>query len=192
MRLRSVSSLALLALLVAPEPAHACSCVQVPPAQAMAEHDAVFEGRVLSVEPASDPSQVMTATLEVVQHWKGVETEQVTVSTAAMESVCGVSFEVGTSWLVYADVENGALRTGLCSRTRRIEEADEDLAELGADVVLVEVGEDDEVEAPAAEPPARGGCASCTIGAPGGLGFAGLSTFALLALALVARRRPGA
>ena len=163
----SLLAAALAALFVlAPSGAHACSCVQTSPEVALAEHDAVFEGRVLEVEPASSPAGRLRATLEVVQHWKGVETERVVVTTAAMESTCGVAFEVGTSWLIYADLEEGELRTGLCSRTRRIEDAAEDVASLGAGVVPVEITEDDEVEAePEDERPARGGCASCAIGA---------------------------
>ena len=54
------------------------------------------------------------------------------------------------------------MTVSLCSRTARIEDASEDLAELGAGVVPVDVGEGDEVEDEAPrERPARGGCASC-------------------------------
>jgi hypothetical protein len=141
-------------------PARACSCLQMPPRQVFEESDAVFEGRVLEIVPNDNG---ITARLEVVQSWKGVEIERVEVRTAGDSAACGIAFEVGTSWLVYADDENGVLSTGLCSRTARIEEAEEDLAALGAGVVPVEVDEDDEVEEPETnEPPARGGCASCS------------------------------
>jgi len=154
------SILGLLAL--APGRAAACSCVALTAEEALAGHDAVFEGRVLELRRSDDPAGATVAVLEVVQHWKGIEAERVEVSTAAQESMCGVSFEVDTSWMIYAERAGDALTTGLCSRTRPMSAADEDRAFLGAGVVPVEVTEEDEVEPPAEdEPPARGGCGSC-------------------------------
>jgi hypothetical protein len=141
-----------------PAEVFACMCVEVPPANALAEHDAVFEGRVISVERRDGQ---LIAELEVVQHWKGMERERASVRTAESSAACGVSFEVDTSWLIYADREGDVLSTGICSRTRRIEDAEEDIAALGAAVVPIEIGPDDEVEEPD-EPPARGGCGSCS------------------------------
>jgi hypothetical protein len=172
--------------------------VQVAPAQAYAEHDAVFEGRVLEVEAPDDPSGPLRATLVVVQHWKGIEQERVVVTTPAVGSLCGVPFAPETSWLVYADREGGALSTGLCSRTRPVVEAEEDRAFLGAGVVPVEITEADEVEAPEESeaeeperpsPPARGGCASCAVGAPRAPRAGGALLALLLGLGLAARRR---
>lgn len=152
-----------LVLLVA-DPAHACSCVPIDPRQAFERADAVFEGRVLEIERATDPTSPIRVTLAVVQHWKGIDTERAVLETSAGgTAACGVPFEVHTSWLVYAAREGGALTASLCSRTSRIEDAREDLAALGAGVVPVEVGPEDEVERRAPdEPPARGGCASCS------------------------------
>ncbi|MCZ7683547.1 MAG: hypothetical protein M5U28_34125 [Sandaracinaceae bacterium] len=131
----------------------------------------------------------MRVTMEVVQHWKGVESERVVVQTAADSAMCGVAFQPETSWLVYATREGEALRAGLCSRTARIEEAAEDLAELGAGVVPVDVGEDDEVEEPASrERPARGGCASCAV-ARRDVDPPALAAALLAVLALLARRQ---
>lgn len=172
--------------------ARACSCVQVSPAQARDEHAAVFEGRVLQIfAPApGDPSGRRSVVFEVVQQWKGIESERATVSTAASSAACGVAFEADTSWLVYADDGPDGLVTGLCSRTRRIEDAEEDLAALGAGVVPVDITEADEVEPPAErEPPARGGCASCAVAArrPPPLGLA--VVFLMLVTACSRRRR---
>lgn len=175
-----------MAVALAPGSAAACSCVEITAADAFAAHAAVFEGRVLEVRRPEDPSGALVAVIEVVQQWKGVSSERVEVSTPAATSLCGIPFEPQTSWLIYADGEGAALTTDLCQRTRRIEDAAEDLAEHGAGVVPVEVGEDDEVEAPAPdEPPARGGCGSCA-GAPGGSGAA--AWIGAAALLLVTRR----
>ena len=184
----SIATLLALAAL-GPADASACSCIQVSPTRSLEEHDAVFEGRVVEIERPDDPATGrVRVTMAVVQHWKGIESERVVVTTAGMESMCGVSFAPDTSWLVYADLEGDGFTTGLCSRTRRIEEAEEDLAELGAGVVPVDITEDDEVEAPLEdEPPARGGCASCTVGAPGVTRLGPIA--ALLVLVIGARRR---
>lgn len=179
---------AALLLVLAPARALACSCMAMDVEAAFSRADAVFEGRVVEVERGSDPSAPVRVTMEVVQHWKGVESERVVVETAADSAMCGVAFAPQTSWLVYASREGGALSAGLCSRTARIEEAAEDLAELGAGVVPVDIGEDDEVEEPASrERPARGGCASCAV-ARRGVDPPALAAL-LAALALLARRR---
>lgn len=180
---------ATLLLSLAPARALACSCVAMDVEAAFSRADAVFEGRVLEVERGSDPSAPVRVTMEVVQHWKGVESERVVVQTAADSAMCGVAFQPETSWLVYATREGEALRAGLCSRTARIEEAAEDLAELGAGVVPVDVGEDDEVEEPASrERPARGGCASCAV-ARRDVDPPALAAALLAVLALLARRQ---
>ena len=160
--LAALATLAVASL--APSMGAACSCMRVPPETALAEHDAVFEGRVVSVEPEGDRLRVR---FEVVQQWKGVTTETVELRTANNSAACGVAFEADTSWLVYADAEEGGYVTGLCSRTARMSDAEEDREFLGAGEVPVEIGEDDEVE-PAAEhqAPARGGCASCAVSDP--------------------------
>jgi hypothetical protein len=147
-------------LLLVPRSALACSCVQAPPETAFAEHDAVFEGRVAQLSTQGD---ALVATFEVVQHWKGIEHESAIVRTPSSSAACGVSFEVGTSWLVYADREGGLLTTGLCSRTRRIEDAEEDVAALGAGVVPIDIRPEDEPHASRLRPVAAG-CASCTAG----------------------------
>lgn len=176
-------------LALAPGRAEACSCVATTAEEAFEGHDAVFEGRVLEVRRSDDPAGATVAVLEVVQHWKGIESERVEVSTPAQGSMCGVAFEVDTSWMIYAARAGDALTTGLCSRTRPMAEADEDRAFLGAGVVPVEVTEEDEVEPPAEdEPPARGGCGSCAAAPSRSVAGPGL-LFAALGLWITRRSR---
>ncbi|MCC6873948.1 MAG: hypothetical protein IT378_06500 [Sandaracinaceae bacterium] len=164
----------------APAPAVACTCADRTVEQTFAAADAVFEGRVISVEASASG---LRATLAVVQTWKGADHERVRVLTPAGEALCGVSFAPQTSWLVYAnELPGGELETGICLRTRPIEEAAIDVAVFGAGVVPVDVGPEDEVEPRPTEPPARGGCASCSAagrrsrgGWPGALVLAGLA-----------------
>ena len=80
--------------------------------------------------------------------WKGSIQDTVDVYSARGEESCGFEFEVGQNYLIYAriieKVENFGLHirlwlrkvelpvivTGLCTRTRLLEDAAEDLAEL--------------------------------------------------------------
>lgn len=183
--MRSLAFVTLLAATLAPRPAAACSCVEVPPQAAFDQHPAVFEGRVIELYPADDPGGVNRVVLEVVQQWKGIDHERVELTTPAASSMCGVRFEVETSWLIYADQTGDALYTDICQRTRRIEDAAEDLAVLGAGVTPVDVTEEDEVEPNADPAPARAGCASCALASD----RAPLSPLSLLVIALVVVRR---
>ena len=121
-----------------------CSCVPPgPPREALARADAVFSGRVVSVgEPrGEDPGDPGRPHVEVrivpARRWKGAAADTVTVRTPPNGAVCGYAFEVGREYLVYADGAEGAdgLRVYLCSRTRPLADAGEDLAALGAPAV---------------------------------------------------------
>ncbi len=182
---RLSATLASLALLLAADPARACSCMEIDVQGAVAQADAVFEGRVLAIEREGG---TVRATLAVVQQWKGVESERVVVETAADSAACGVAFAAETSWLVYAEREGDRLRAGLCSRTARIEDAEEDVRALGAGVVPVDIGPGDGVEEEEPdEPPARGGCASCSASSAA-LDRSGVAASLALGLLLAKRR----
>ena len=51
-------------------------------------------------------------------------------------TACGYGFEPAKSYLVYASATDGALSTNLCSRTRPMAQAAEDLAVLGMGATL--------------------------------------------------------
>jgi hypothetical protein len=69
--------------------------------------------------------------IQVDRSWKKARCGTVVVQTPSDSAMCGFGFEVGKSYLIYADMQKGKLSTNLCSRTRTIEEAGEDLAALG-------------------------------------------------------------
>lgn len=198
-----------LALVLAAPPTDACSCKPPsPPAEAMAERDAVFEARVAEVR--ADPSEGRSAvTLEVLRSWKGVDASSLTVTTSGSSASCGFHFEEGERYLVYADAVEGALWVSLCSRTAPIDSAQKDLAVLGepafvpSDSGPAAPPVDPAPSAPPppvadpspspptpspAPPPASvdGGCAGCAVGGSGephdGLGWL------LLGVALAWRR----
>jgi len=112
--------------------AGACSCPRLAPAcEAYWTADAIFRGRVEAVEraPASSSDLLRTRTVRftVLESLKGVTTSTLQVMTAGSRSTCGYSFVKGREYLVYAWLADGALRTGICSRTRALDRAHADL-----------------------------------------------------------------
>lgn len=100
----------------------ACSCLPPPPPlQALQAAAAVFDGtatRIDLVDPASafSPRRV---TFAVHTQWKGVSGGRFAVTTAADSALCGVNFELGRRYLVYAsDDAAGGHEVNLCSRTQ--------------------------------------------------------------------------
>lgn len=146
--------------------ADACDCPTQSQPDALAAAVAVFEGRVLEVSPAvvEEGAPAVKVALSVVRSWKGAEHERITLRTPGDADACGVSFARGESYVVYATEHAESLWVDRCGRTRRVADASADLQALGLGVTPVEP-KNEAKKAPAAEPPARGGCAGCTVGA---------------------------
>jgi hypothetical protein len=130
---RSLWLLPLLMLFVCAETARACQCAEAgPPCQEFWKADAVFVATVVS------KSAVTTADREVVavhltsdQVFRGdLGGREIDVMTGFGQGDCGYPFEVGKKYLVYASrwEKDQRLYSGLCSRTRLLTEAEEDLA----------------------------------------------------------------
>jgi hypothetical protein len=137
--MRFAIALALASLLLTSPAVFACKCrPPAPPKDALAESFAVFTGKVTSVEKAGEFQ--IAVTLKVRGVWKGVKDKEVTLYTANHSAACGVEFKEGVEYLVYADQQkNGdrvALSTNSCTRTRSLDNAAEDLKELGAGVKM--------------------------------------------------------
>lgn len=115
--------------------AYACSCA--PPESPSAElgrASAVFSGRVVQVRGRKDGGRapgMVEAVFEVSRVWKGGAGGQVSVYTNSDSAACGYAFEAGRSYLVYAYGGGGRFTTGICSRTKRLEDAGADLDALG-------------------------------------------------------------
>ena len=112
----------------------ACSCLpSPPPREEFAKAGAVFSGTVEKMERREHEWKV---TFRVLQTWKGTNAPALVVYTGSDSAGCGYSFARGQQYLVYAIVGTGArdthLLTSLCSRTRGLAAAAEDLAFLGA------------------------------------------------------------
>ena len=143
--------------------AHACSCMQQSVAEGVQGADAVFEAQVRSVAlDGPSPMALRRAMLEVRRVWKGEVQPSIEIGTASNSAACGFSFSEGDSYLVYARQTDRGLRTGLCSRTKLITNASEDLAELG-EGRLVAIDKANDI--PAEPPPktSKCGCNRCAI-----------------------------
>ena len=148
--------------------AQACTCrPSPPPTTALGESDAVFAGRVVEVSRGEDPMAALTAPMAALTAkfavstvWKGEVGETVEVRTPLNSAACGVGFEAGEEWLVYANEQEGVLNATLCSRTSPLRAATEDLAALGP-------GSEPGGGRPPTTPPRAGSCACAVIAAEG-------------------------
>ena len=182
--------------------AQACKCLQQSPAEAYEQAVSVFEGHVIAVAqvPQATPEHGMprlSVRFSVVRRWKGMEQEQVVLTTATDGAACGYPFAADGDYLVYASSDEHGLTASLCSRTRPVAEADEDVRVLGMGVTPVEPrlpkAEQDALQKPKAdEPPARGGCASCAVRTAPHKARAWALASCGLALVLAFRRRRSA
>jgi hypothetical protein len=115
----------------------ACTCVPPPaPTAALEDAAAVFSGKVVQIKkhkPAGDIFSAVEVVFRVDEAWKGVGKKTVTVFTSSQSAACGYGFSKGHTYLVYASGNSrGRLSTSICSRTKRLKDAREDLDALGA------------------------------------------------------------
>lgn len=123
-----------------------CSCYSLAPATAsesekiryaLAHSPSVFSGKVIEIKtvPSGVFAGVLEVTFAVELDWKNARGGKVKILTdryAVSDSppfsmTCGFRFSVGESYLVYAEREVGKnLLTSICSRTRKLVDAEED------------------------------------------------------------------
>lgn len=158
-----VISIALVMLLVGlwiiaqPGRSHACSCIEPgTPSEALEGSAAVFSGRVVAIDDrlalgsSLDP---LIVEFDVDTVWKGSLRQRIQLKTASDSASCGYSFVEGVEYLVYS--RNGS-EASLCSRTRPLSKAGDDLAELGPGQAVPQSEPAPTSASP--ETPAGGGC----------------------------------
>jgi hypothetical protein len=106
--------------------ADACSCV-VPglPCEAAWRSDVVFSGRVVSLESSAARTGSHGVEFEVIETFSGPDVRTIVVGSGGG---CSYSFKIGESYLVYATEVQGTLTTSVCTRTRPLRDATDDLA----------------------------------------------------------------
>ncbi len=153
--LLGVALLAVTPIIPAGTACEICSCApQLPPSRARDSSAAVFSGRVVALlnQPVATPDSTLQGsqrrdaelaylrkpvnrlqvTIEVLEVWKGDIAARTDVYTANECCVCGFPFELGKEYLIYAGrASSGHLGVSLCSRTRELSKAADDVAALG-------------------------------------------------------------
>jgi hypothetical protein len=132
--------LATLALMGLVEAANACSCGREPlPCVAFSGASAVFVGKVLDAEQQKEAKNedgiksvydVGAIRFEVVESFSGPIGERVVIRSGTGGGDCGYWFKRGEMYLVYAFGKAEQFSTSICTRTRLVREAEEDLAFL--------------------------------------------------------------
>lgn len=110
----------------------ACKCVPPPePAEALKASSAVFVGKVTDVKE-KEGERHKTVTMVATKGWKGIKGRDVVVSTSASSASCGFGFAKDMEYLVYARADDkGNYTVTLCSRSKSLAAAGEDIKELG-------------------------------------------------------------
>ncbi|NOU56717.1 hypothetical protein HN020_18585 [Brevibacillus borstelensis] len=126
--------LLLLSFVFTPSNVYACTCAEPPtPKKALEQAEAVFAGTVTAVNSAEYGHEVQ---FQVNTTWKGVSQSQVLVATGSGDGDCGIAFQAGNDYLVYAHPdtyysESGGLATNICTRTALLSDASGDLLAIG-------------------------------------------------------------
>ncbi len=134
--------------LCSPRASLGCSCEMSGSAlEELERRGAVFSGSVIEIIIEEDEiwGTVHLVKFDVIEAWKGVEGQEITVYTASNEAACGYNFQMNKDYLVYANYNNkdtrlGIIGVGLCSRTKLLTDAARDLSELGTVVELITWG----------------------------------------------------
>lgn len=121
---------------------HACKCV-VPgsPTEELEKFDAVFAGRVISVQHSFDPNVTpykpgdrTTVGFDVTTVWKGTVHDRTYITTPPTGGSCGFAFSEGEPYVVYASGSasgDDGYQASICSRTAHLQQAQADLEALG-------------------------------------------------------------
>src|SRR5688572_20455358 len=126
------------AILLLTETTVACSCVSSPsgnpPCQSFWNTPVVFSGRVAAISPEETKAgssgffRRLQVRFAVSTAHRGNVSGFVDIVTGQGGGDCGYRFEVNEHYLVYASKrEDGVLSTGICSPTKKLAEAQDDL-----------------------------------------------------------------
>ncbi len=117
--------------------AHACSCAPSPgPKEELRTSEAVFWDEAVNVETQRSFAEDMgPVTFDVKQSWKGELQDSAVVYGQGSGMICGLNFEEGKSYLVYAydsgTGEDGSLETNLCTSTSPLSDVEAAPKEIG-------------------------------------------------------------
>jgi hypothetical protein len=118
-------------------PAQACSCrAPATTAEAFKRSTSVFKGRVIKISVPSLDWIGLTRTgahrvkFEILKQWKGSSSEPAVVVTRLTAEGCGFPFEEQKEYLVYVVAELKHIQTGICTGTKGVADAEQEMQEL--------------------------------------------------------------
>ena len=119
-----------LAFLFTPSRADACSCVGgIPMCESYWRTDAVFAGEAIDIATSESGGLLRRRVrFRVDDVYRGAAAREIDVFTGTGGGDCGFHFIVGRKYLVFANSFGGRLSTGICSRTKLLAIASDDLA----------------------------------------------------------------
>jgi hypothetical protein len=127
----------IMSYVVAIEPAYACTCMA--PATAvdgLQKSSAVFRGRAVTIYRSFLDRVGITNTagyrvqFEITKQWKGTPSKSIVVITRITGEACGFPFEEKKEYLVYVVPEPKDVQTGICTGTKNIAEAEQEMQHL--------------------------------------------------------------
>ena len=117
--------------------AQGCSCsAPANAAEALKKSTAVFRGRVTKISTPSLDWIGLTRTgahrvkFEVLKQWKGPSSDTAVVVTRLSGEGCGFPFEEQKEYLVFVVAEQKHVQTGICTGTKPIADAEQEMQEL--------------------------------------------------------------
>ena len=121
------------AVLLFADSASACSCLpRKAPCEAFERAPAIFIAVVTDIDPASERNARPAVHLSVEQSFKGISQTTVKMFQGTSGGDCSFEFQKGERYLLYASYseETGTYHTNICTRSRPLAYAGEDLAYL--------------------------------------------------------------
>ncbi|MFC1769200.1 hypothetical protein ACFLZX_05540, partial [Nanoarchaeota archaeon] len=120
-----------------------CSCAFGSVPSSFENADQVFTGKVSNIKLEGEYNKV---TFEVYKIYKGIEPGGLTVYTHQHGATCGYGFIEGSEYVVFANEGKNRLQVSLCSRTQRLEQAEETINFLEGDVPELEILPEEELD----------------------------------------------
>ena len=117
---------------------YSCSCITADTKVYFDDANLVFTGQVSGIRrpyfsmDSSDPIKVTFKVNKVYKglNEKGIKMDEIVVETAKEEASCGYNFEEDNEYLVYANDDSGVWQTGLCSGTKSLDDAQNEILGL--------------------------------------------------------------
>jgi len=126
--LRKIIFLSIFFMIVLSNVLFACECYERGSVESeFFKHDTVFIGKVIKIEQSINTLEVK---FELIKSYKGVPDKSIVVSTSVSGKACGFPFKENEKYLIWASNYEGKLSTSICSGTKGLTEATEDLKGL--------------------------------------------------------------